>query len=173
MLHMEEDREALLMLGRSFLATRQVLIDVKNGELTLRVGKDQVKFNMYQGLKFSNDEKGSCMRVDSLIHSRDGMIYDFMKNDPLGDCLIKSLSTKEWSCEKIATSLDFVETILSLEETEEAVIEEELKTPDGLVLKELPKHLRYALLGENGTKPIIVSATLIEKLEHKLLVVLK
>ena len=27
-----------------------------------------------------------------------------------------------------------------------------MKTPNGIVLKELPKNLRYAFLGENGTK---------------------
>ena len=47
-LDMEEDREAPLILGRSFLAIGQALIDVKNGELTLRVGEDQVKFNLYK-----------------------------------------------------------------------------------------------------------------------------
>ena len=46
-LDMEKDKEAPLILGRPFLATVQSLIDVKNGELTLRVGNDQVKFNLY------------------------------------------------------------------------------------------------------------------------------
>ena len=41
-LDMEEDREAPIILGRLFVATGQALIDVKNGELTLRVGEDQV-----------------------------------------------------------------------------------------------------------------------------------
>ena len=66
-LDMEEDIEAPLILGRPFLATGQALIDVKNGELTLKVGEDHVKFNLYQSLKFSNDAKAICMRVDSLI----------------------------------------------------------------------------------------------------------
>ena len=47
-LDMEEDMAAPIILGRPFLATRQALIDVKNGELTLRVGEDQVKFNIYK-----------------------------------------------------------------------------------------------------------------------------
>ena len=37
MLDMEEDKAAPIILGRPFLATGQTLIDVKNGELTLRV----------------------------------------------------------------------------------------------------------------------------------------
>ena len=39
---MEEDKEVPLILGRQFLATKQALIDVKVGELTIRVGDDQL-----------------------------------------------------------------------------------------------------------------------------------
>ena len=44
---MEEDKKAPLVLGRPFLATKRALIDVENGELSLRVGDNQVKFNLY------------------------------------------------------------------------------------------------------------------------------
>ena len=50
-LELEEDRAALIILGRPFLATRQVLINVKDGELTLRVGEDKVKFNLYKSMQ--------------------------------------------------------------------------------------------------------------------------
>ena len=43
-----EDKEVPLILGRSFLATRKALIDVENGELSLRVCIEQEKFNLYQ-----------------------------------------------------------------------------------------------------------------------------
>ena len=66
-LDMEEDKEAPLILGRPFLATRQALIDVKNGELTLRMGDDQVKFNLYQSSKFIAGDKATYVRIDSLI----------------------------------------------------------------------------------------------------------
>ena len=45
-LEMEEHKEVSIILGRLFLATGQDLIDVKNGELTLRVGHEEVKFNL-------------------------------------------------------------------------------------------------------------------------------
>ena len=65
-------------------------------------------------------------------------------------------------------------TILAIEENEETiVIEEEKKTPDGSVLKELLDNLRYVFLGENGTKPIIISSALKKNMEAKLLKVLK
>ena len=43
-LEMEEDIDVPIILGRPFLATSQALIDVKHGELTLRIGEDEVKF---------------------------------------------------------------------------------------------------------------------------------
>ena len=43
---MEEDNHVPLLLGRPFLATGAALIDVKKGELTLRVGNEVVHFNL-------------------------------------------------------------------------------------------------------------------------------
>ena len=40
-----------LLLGRPFLATGAALIDVKKGELTLRVGTEEMQFNWNQSLK--------------------------------------------------------------------------------------------------------------------------
>ena len=82
-LDMEEDREAPIILGRPFLATGQALIDVKNGELTLRVGEDQVKFNLYKSMEFPSDVNASCMRIDTLIPLKDNFLYDFGKRNPL------------------------------------------------------------------------------------------
>ena len=42
----EEDKKIPLFLGRPFLATGAALIDVKKGELTLRVGTLEVHFNL-------------------------------------------------------------------------------------------------------------------------------
>ena len=47
----EEDKQVPLLLGRPFLATRATLIDVKKGELTLRVGNEAVHFNLNHSLK--------------------------------------------------------------------------------------------------------------------------
>ena len=48
---MEEDKQVPLLLRRPFLATGAALIDVKKGELTLRVGDEKVHFNLNQSLK--------------------------------------------------------------------------------------------------------------------------
>ena len=46
MIDMEEDKQVPLLLGRPFLAIGAALIDVKKGELTLRVRKEEVHFNL-------------------------------------------------------------------------------------------------------------------------------
>ena len=50
-INMEEDKHVPLLLGRPFLATNAALIDVNMGELTLRAGKEKVKFNLNQSLR--------------------------------------------------------------------------------------------------------------------------
>ena len=47
----EEDKQVPLLLGRPFLEVRAALIDVKKGELTLRVGDEAVQFNLNHNLK--------------------------------------------------------------------------------------------------------------------------
>ena len=56
---------------------------------------------------------------------------------------------------------------------ENFVVQEEKKTLDGFVLKELPKGLQYAFLGSNETKLVIIFSQLDEAMEVKLLDVLK
>ena len=46
----EEDKQIPLLLGRPFLTTGAALIDVKKGKLTLRVGTEEVHFNLNQCL---------------------------------------------------------------------------------------------------------------------------
>ena len=163
-----------MILGRPFLATGQALIDVKDGELTLRMGDDQVKFNLYLNLKIYGDDKVTCFQIDSLIPSRDKLIHEFMDKDPLEEYLVHSLSVKELNNEKVPSNPALAETVLNLEENEDAmVVAEELQTPDGLVLKELPPHLRYAFLGENNTKLVIISVEINDEIEKELLLVLK
>ena len=53
---MEEDTQVPLLLGRPFPITRAALIDVKKGELTLRVGGEVVHFNLNKILKHSQCE---------------------------------------------------------------------------------------------------------------------
>ncbi|GKA75224.1 reverse transcriptase domain-containing protein [Tanacetum coccineum] len=51
----DADPRVPLILGRSFLKTRRALIDVYKGELTLRVGKEAVTFNLDQTSRYSSN----------------------------------------------------------------------------------------------------------------------
>lgn len=46
--------EVPIILRRPFLATGRALIDVQEGELTIRVNDQQVKFNVFNALKYPN-----------------------------------------------------------------------------------------------------------------------
>ncbi|XP_022870856.1 uncharacterized protein LOC111390100 [Olea europaea var. sylvestris] len=46
-----------------FLTTRRALIDVQGGQLTLRVNEEEVRFNIYQAMKYS-DDNDTCRRID-------------------------------------------------------------------------------------------------------------
>ena len=59
-------------------------------------------------MKFLDDENASCMRADSLIPSSTNLIYDFGRRDPIKECLTKSLSTIDLSCEEILLALKFL-----------------------------------------------------------------
>ncbi|GKF95612.1 reverse transcriptase domain-containing protein, partial [Tanacetum coccineum] len=54
-----------LILGRSFLKTGRALIDVYEGELTLRIGKEAITFNLDQSLRYSsNYDDTTANRID-------------------------------------------------------------------------------------------------------------
>ncbi|GJT23106.1 reverse transcriptase domain-containing protein [Tanacetum coccineum] len=49
----EPDPRVPLILGRSFLKTSRALIDVYEGEITLRVGKEAITFNLDQTSRYT------------------------------------------------------------------------------------------------------------------------
>ena len=63
---MEEDTKVPLLLGRPFLATGAALIDVKKGELTVKVGEEAVHFNLNKSLKQSECESTYCKNVETI-----------------------------------------------------------------------------------------------------------
>nr|GEX62719.1 reverse transcriptase domain-containing protein [Tanacetum cinerariifolium] len=76
------DPRVPLILERSFLKTRRALIDVFEGELTLRVGKETITFNLYQTLRYSanyNDMTANQIDVTDMASKNDKSSI----NDPL------------------------------------------------------------------------------------------
>nr|GFD30228.1 reverse transcriptase domain-containing protein [Tanacetum cinerariifolium] len=61
----DADSRVPLILGRSFLKTGKALIDVFEGELTLRVGKETITFNLDQTSRYSaNYSDMTAKRID-------------------------------------------------------------------------------------------------------------
>ena len=82
----EADRDVSIILGRPFLATRWTLIDVQQGELTIRVQDEQVTFNVFKAMKLP-DEPEECF-VISVI---DTLVTKELKKSCYKDSLMLSL----------------------------------------------------------------------------------
>ena len=83
-------------------------------------------------------------------------------------------------CEMLPSNLYNNETCSSINEnSQDEVCSQEQKTTDqetsadGLILKELPSHLKYAFLEPEKRKPVIILAALTEAEEQKLLEILR
>ena len=61
----EEDKEIPIILGRPFLATGRAMIDVKRGELKLRVQDDEVNFNVFEAMRHLA-ESDTCFIVETV-----------------------------------------------------------------------------------------------------------
>ena len=64
---MKKDKQVPLLLRRPFLATGAALIDVKKGELTLKVGDEAVHFNLNHSLKQPELSSAYCEIVETKI----------------------------------------------------------------------------------------------------------
>nr|GEV01861.1 reverse transcriptase domain-containing protein [Tanacetum cinerariifolium] len=112
----DADLRVPLILKRSFLKIERALIDVYEGELTLRVGKEAVTFNLDQTSRYSANY--DAMSGDILL------LEEFLNDDPSSPTLPpQELKVVEPTNEK--SSID-----------EPPVVE----------LKDLPPHLEYAFL---------------------------
>ena len=93
-LDIDEDEEIPLILGRPFLATGRTLIDVQQGKLVLRVGEDEVTFDVFKPMKFPF-ETHSCFQISDrdVIMADETCAIDFLKL-PLEVCLTRSTPVK-------------------------------------------------------------------------------
>ena len=66
-INMKEDKQVPQLLGRPFLATGAALIDVKKGELTLKVRDEAMHFNLNHSLKQPELSNASCEIIETKI----------------------------------------------------------------------------------------------------------
>ncbi|XP_038896647.1 uncharacterized protein LOC120084908 [Benincasa hispida] len=164
-LNYEADIEIPIILGRPFLSIGRALIDMQKGELTIRVDDQQVKFNVFNALKFIN-ELETCQHIEDL-----GVSFWEAMNEKLREEKEKELAIEE--AIHVVTMSNPIFDSLNLEEREAAKIKPSLEEPPLIELKALPSHLMYVYLGDNDILPIIISSALSADDEVALLQVLR
>ncbi|XP_050207484.1 uncharacterized protein LOC126656903 [Mercurialis annua] len=81
-LDMNDDVDLSIILGRPFLATGRVLIDVQSGKLTFRAGEDIEEFNIIKSLK-NSEFVDSCNSVDIIDKIVEEIFVKESYNEPL------------------------------------------------------------------------------------------
>ncbi|XP_019462960.1 PREDICTED: uncharacterized protein LOC109361886 [Lupinus angustifolius] len=79
----EEDKEVPLILGRPFMKTARVIIDVDDGKLKVRVEDQEVNFNVFEAMQHPRD-KQHCFRVDVRVDASRKVASDQSHVEKLG-----------------------------------------------------------------------------------------
>ena len=81
--------------------------------------------------------------------------------------MLNSLYKEDLDKEELNAEDELTKTVLSLSEendddlrSNEVKVQEAEKSSKGLIMKVLPKHLKYAFLGEEKSKPVIIATNL-------------
>ena len=173
-LDMEEDKEIPIILGRPFLAIGRAMIDVQRGELKLRVQEDEVKFNVFEAVRHPAESDTCFMAeiVEAIVSSQSGL------TDPLEASLVENdyenMSEEaeeyvKWMDSSGPNRRKYFESLGEGAKTPVPSAEQ----PPKMEQKPLPSHLKYAYLGVASTIPVIISTSLTELEEEKLLRVLR
>nr|GEU91817.1 hypothetical protein [Tanacetum cinerariifolium] len=90
-LDIPEDSRVPIILGRPFLATARAMIDVFNKIIMLKVGDDEVIFDMDQSIKRSPAKDDECYGVDDLVDAINTEDQEILANDMSALFLLKGL----------------------------------------------------------------------------------
>nr|GEZ30305.1 reverse transcriptase domain-containing protein [Tanacetum cinerariifolium] len=132
-----------------YVKTGRALIDVLEGELTLRVGKEAITFNLDQTSRYlTNYSDMKAKRIDSYLDPEGDVLLleAFLNDDPSsppptqGNCL-----------PKVRKELKICEA-----KSDKSSIDE----PPEVALKDLPPYLEYAFLEGDNKFPVIIAKDL-------------
>ncbi|XP_058726938.1 uncharacterized protein LOC131598342 [Vicia villosa] len=172
----KEDINTHLILGRPFMKTARMMIDIDDVLMKLRFQDEEVCFDLFEAMKHPKD-KGDCFRIDSteeVIMQVQSQVHLF---NPFEKTLTEALEVlnedEENEIEECLRDLDVSEEINPFEAKMEELKDEPKVDDTKLELKMLPSHLKYAFLEEGGKKLVIISGSLSSKEEEKLIHVLK
>nr|GEW26419.1 hypothetical protein [Tanacetum cinerariifolium] len=172
----DADPRVPLILGISFLKTERALIDVFEGELTLRVGKESITFNLDQTSRYSaNYNEIMAKRIDVIDMACEEYYQEVLVISLLNKLMHFLLSKMILHHRKLDQSyLDPEGDILLLE----AFLNDDPSLPpptqeNYLPKVHLPPHLEYAFLEGDDKLPVIIAKDLIVEEKTALITVLK
>ena len=179
-INIKEDKQVPLLLGRPFFATGAALIDVKKGELTLRVRDEAVHFNLNHSLKLPEISSVDCEIVETKIPVSFELTIDCNFHNSMNENEMNFQYLEHLEVEILNSKFKLKDLVFSVGEnnTEKSInyeekVAEENKISEGLILKELSEHLKYAFLQAEKGKPVIISAGLARVEDQKLLETLR
>ena len=153
---------------------------MQKGELTLGVGDEAVHFNLNKSLEQPDVDAEICMAVENSSTINVELNSDCNLHHSINEIEMNFQYLESIDYELLSSSWQKKEAVLSLNENnQEHVCSKERKATEqetsakGLILKELPSHLKYAFLEPKKGKPVIISAALTEIKEQKLLQILR
>ncbi|XP_056697771.1 uncharacterized protein [Spinacia oleracea] len=182
-LDIDEDMHVPIILGHPFLATAGAIIDVKQGNITLKVGKDSLFFDLNKAMHYPSSTNEKCFLLDSFDPIVNDMHEHFLTtNNPLGLVLLNrhGLDNLKIEVAKYEKLLDASppcaqpEQCMLVFDGKEALDEARIgKEAPKVDLKPLHSSLRYVFLGPNSSYPVIVNSSLDDEQVLKLTHVLK
>ncbi|XP_027181753.1 uncharacterized protein LOC113780138 [Coffea eugenioides] len=159
-----------ILLGRPFLSTARTKIDVNEGTLSIEFDGEIVNFNIFDAMKYP-DETNSVFALSIIeplvqdtfeLNGGDALEVALAKHLELGATLDVGISDELYHAVEALHSLPplsprYELTSLFVPETQAKLLPSIVQAPE-LELKPLPKHLKYAFLGDNETLPVIIPA---------------
>ena len=112
----EEDKQVPLLLGRPFLATGVALIDVKKGELTLRVGDEAMHFNLNHSLKQLEFDNVDCKIVEMKLPINSELINDCKIKNSMNENEMNFQYLDVLDVEFMNSNFESKEAVLSIDE---------------------------------------------------------
>ena len=145
---------------------------MKQGELTLRVGDEAMHFNLNQSLKQQEFDNTDCKIIETKVPISFELINDCKIQSSMNENETNFQYLEYLDVEFLNSNFELKEAVLGLNESSaekssnyEEKVSEVNASSEGLILKELSEHLKYAFLEAKKSKPIIISANLTEHKE--------
>ncbi|XP_027155287.1 uncharacterized protein LOC113755768 [Coffea eugenioides] len=174
-----------ILLGRPFLSTARTKIDVNEGTLSMEFDGEIVNFNIFDAMKYPDEANSNFTLsiIEPLVQDTfeldggDALAVALAKHLELGATLDVEISDELYRAVEALHSFPSISpryelTSLFVPETQAKLLPSVVQAPE-LELKSLPKHLKYAFLGDNETLPVIISTHLSPRQEDNLIRLLR